>query len=151
MPLVELRPGDTLSIVWSSVQETPFGVKEVESNFAFTYDDIISKLQSPNRVSKSRRSSNEGARFSRVVALTNNALHKGTWSTGAEINRSEVFRKLLQRFYKLSAVEYPNITQNAKSTLLRMFKNQNMFLSEIEASQLREIVQKLEVYPKDHI
>src|SRR5512141_2339856 len=98
MALVELRPGDTLNIVWSSIQDTPLGVKEVESCFAFSYEDIILRLRSKGKAVKSRRSGSEGARFSRIVALASNALIKGKWSTGAEINRSDVFRRLSIRF-----------------------------------------------------
>ena len=43
MASVELRPGDTLNIVWTSVQDTPLGVKEVESSFAFSYDDLLAR------------------------------------------------------------------------------------------------------------
>ena len=103
MASVELRPGDTLNIVWTSVQETPLGVKEVESSFAFTYDELLTRLRAKGRAGKSRRSGSEGARFSRVIALSTNAIQKGKWSTGADIDKNLVFDKLIQQFETLKA------------------------------------------------
>lgn len=123
MASVELRPGDTLNIVWTSVQETPLGVKEVESSFAFSYDELLTRLKAKGRAGKSRRSGTNGARFSRIVALATNALRKGKWSTGADIDRDEVFGKLMSRFNELDASEYANITSNAKDSLLALYKN----------------------------
>jgi len=122
MASVELRPGDTLNIVWTSVQDTPLGVKEVESSFAFTYDELLARLKAKGRAGKSRRSGTNGARFSRIVALATNALRKGKWSTGADIDRDEVFMKLMKRFNELDDGEYANITANAKESLLVLFK-----------------------------
>lgn len=136
MSSVELRPGDTLNIVWSSVQETPLGLKEVESSFAFSYDDLLAKLRTKGRVGKSRRSGTDGARFSRIVALATNALRKGKWSTGAEISRSEVFERLMIRFNKLDATEYKNITSNAKDALLKIFK-EGKYLDDSQLPQLK--------------
>ncbi len=122
MASVELRPGDTLNIVWTSVQDTPLGVKEVESSFAFSYDDLLTRLKAKGRAGKSRRSGTNGARFSRIVALATNALRKGKWSTGADIDRDEVFNKLMEKFNELDNTEYANITANAKESLAVLFK-----------------------------
>lgn len=122
MSSVELRPGDTLNIVWSSVQETPLGKKEVESSFAFSYDELLTRLKAKGRAGKSRRSGTDGARFSRIVALATNALRKGKWSTGADIDRNEVFDKLMIRFKKLEDKEYANITLNARKALVDLFE-----------------------------
>lgn len=121
MASVELRPGDTLNIIWSSVQDTPLGQREVESNFAFTYEELLSKLRSKGRAGKSRRSGTDGARFSRVVALATNALRKGKWSTGADIDRDEVFGKLISRFKDLNNHEFANITSNARESLVEIY------------------------------
>ena len=127
MASVELRPGDTLNIVWTSVQDTPLGVKEVESSFAFTYDELLTRLRAKGRAGKSRRSGTNGARFSRIVALATNAMRKGRWSTGADIDRGEVFERLMKRFNELDASEYINITANAKESLATMYKaNKNL-------------------------
>jgi hypothetical protein len=126
MASVQLRPGDTLNIVWTSVQDTPLGVKEVESNFAFTYDELLTRLRAKGRAGKSRRSGTSGARFSRIVALATNALRKGKWSTGADIDRDEVFAKLMKRFSELDATEYANITSNAKESLAELFQSKNI-------------------------
>ena len=64
MASVELRPGDTLNIVWSSVQDTPLGTKEVESSFAFPYEELLTRLRTKGRAGKSRRSGTNGARCS---------------------------------------------------------------------------------------
>ena len=76
MANVELRPGDTLNIVWKSVQDTPLGQREIESNFEFSYDELVSRLKGKSSAGKSRKSGTEGARFSRIVALSTNALKK---------------------------------------------------------------------------
>ena len=130
MASVELRPGDTLNIVWTSVQDTPLGLKEVESSFAFSYDELLHRLKAKGRSGKSRRSGTSGARFSRIVALSTNALRKGKWSTGAEIDRDEVFNKLMHRFSDLDPVEYANITLNAKESILALFKNASYLITE---------------------
>lgn len=130
MASVNLRPGDTLNIVWTSVQETPLGVKEVESNFEFTYDDLLAKLKSKGRMGKSRRSGTNGARFSRIVALATNALVKGKWSTGADIERSEVFESFMQKFDELDATEYPNITANARKSLQNLYSKRSVLKAE---------------------
>lgn len=123
MASVELRPGDTLNIIWSSVQDTPLGVKEVESKFAYSYDELLTRLKAKGRAGKSRRSGTSGARFSRVVALAANAMRKGKWSTGADIDRDEVFTKLMSRFAELDASEYGNITVNAKQSLIALYQS----------------------------
>lgn len=123
MATVQLRPGDTLNIVWSSVQDTPLGVREVESNFAFTYDELLTRLRAKGRTGKSRRSGTHGAKFSRMVALSTNALRKGKWSTGADIDRDHVFQKLMVRFNMLDKNEYQFITSNAKEAMLEIFNS----------------------------
>jgi hypothetical protein len=137
MANVELRPGDTLNIVWTSLQVTPLGVKETESKFAFTYEDLLSKLRSKTAQGKSRRSGTEGARFSRIVALATNALIKGKWSTGADIDRNEVFDRLKRKFSKLDPLEYVNITENARTSLQEIYK------SDILTSEQKEAIRPL--------
>lgn len=137
MANVELRPGDTLNIVWTSLQVTPLGVKETESKFAFTYEDLLSKLRSKTAQGKSRRSGTEGARFSRIVALATNALIKGKWSTGADIDRNEVFDRLKRKFSKLDPLEYVNITENARTSLQEIYK------SDILSSEQKEAIRPL--------
>ena len=139
MASVELRPGDILNIVWTSEQETPFGVKLVESSFAFSYDEVLTKLRTKGRAGKSRKSGNDGARFSRLIALSTNALKKGKWSTGADIDRDEVFSKLIKKFSQLDAKEYVNITSNAKEALEQMYKN-GKFLKPEQKKELKEIL-----------
>jgi hypothetical protein len=141
MASVELRPGDTLNIVWSSVQETPLGVKEVESSFAFSYDELLSKLRAKAHISKSRKSGTEGAKFSRVVALSTNALKKGIWSTGATIDKEHVFSKLIHKFDSLNKNEYVHITQNAKEALLQL--HQEPLLKPDQKIVLLKILKKL--------
>ena len=120
MASVEIRPGDTLSVVWPSIQKTPFGKQEVESSFQFTYDDLLKHLQKKSNTHASRRSSSEGARFSRIVSLSSNALRKGHWATGAEIDRQEVFQRLYKKFSQLDPKEYQNITINARKAIIKL-------------------------------
>lgn len=139
MPSVELRPGDTLNIIWSSVQDTPLGVQEVESKFAYTYDELLARLKDKGKVNKSRRSGTCGAKFSRVVALSTNALRKGKWSTGADIEREVVFSKLLIRFAELEPCEYANITDNAKDSLAQLSRSTTI-LTESQHEELQAIL-----------
>jgi len=126
MASVELRPGDTLNIVWKALQNTPFGKREIESNFVFSYDDLMDKLRAKGRAGKSRRSGTEGAKFSRVVALSVNALRKGKWSTGASIEREVVFSKLMSRFQLLGENEFSNITSNARESLEEIYRDKKI-------------------------
>lgn len=142
MASVELRPGDTLNIIWSSVQDTPLGVKEVESKFAYSYDELLTKLKTKGRAGKSRRSGTNGARFSRIVALATNALKKGKWSTGADIDRDEVFTKLMKRFNELDPAEYANITSNAKQSLVALH-NSKAILKAPQKKDLKEAVEAI--------
>ena len=142
MATVDLRPGDTLNIIWNSVQETPLGVQEVESSFSFSYDELMSKLRANSTNGKSKRSGSNGARFSRIVALSSNALKKGKWSTGADIDRSEVFEKLIQKFNELESDEYSNITSNARNTIVKLYEDDELlsFAQKAELHQLVEVV-----------
>ena len=142
MASVELRPGDTLNIVWTSVQDTPLGLKEVESSFAFSYDELLLRLKAKGRAGKSRRSGTDGAKFTRIVALSTNALRKGKWSTGADIDRAEVFTKLMSRFSDLEPDEYSNITSNAKDSLQALHKESG-FLSSPQQTQLQKMVEAI--------
>lgn len=142
MASIDLRQGDTLNIVWSSVQDTPLGVKEVESSFAFTYDDLLTRLRTKRKIGKSRRSGTNGARFSRVVALACTALKKGKWSTGAEISRTKVFSKLLARFKELGPLEYANITENAKKSLSELYDSEDL-LKKNQKADLKGVVEVL--------
>jgi hypothetical protein len=129
-----------LNIIWSSVQDTPLGVKEVESKFAYSYDELLTKLKAKGRAGKSRRSGTSGARFSRIVALATNALRKGKWSTGADIDRDEVFAKLIRRFKELDSSEYANITANAKQSLLTLHASKSI-LKPQQKKELRDAVE----------
>lgn len=140
MANVELRPGDTLNIVWSSVQDTPLGLREVESNFAFTYEELLTKLRAKGRAGKSRRSGTDGARFSRVVALATNAMRKGKWSTGADIDRDEVFGRMMNRFKDLKDGEFTNITGNARESLIELFESK--LLKPQQKKELKDILDR---------
>ena len=122
MATVSLRPGDTLNVVWSALHQTPLGAQEIESSFSFSYDELLARLRTSN-AGRLRRSGTEGARFSRVVALATNAIHKGKWSTGASISRDVVFRRMLQQYSKLDKLEHANITPNARRSLLRLYRS----------------------------
>jgi hypothetical protein len=141
MANVELRPGDTLNILWTSVQDTPLGVREVESSFAFDYEELLARLRAKGRAGKSRRSGTVGARFSRVVALATNAMRKGKWSTGADIDRDIVFDKLMSKWRELGENEYANITANAKEALVNMFKTSRV----LKPNQRKELKDALDV------
>ena len=123
--IVDFRPGQTLNIIWTSVQDTPLGYKEVESSFAFPYEELLARLKAKGKAGKSRRSGTDGAQFSRVVSLSTNAIRKGKWSTGADIEKAEVFAKLKKRFEDLDPSEYPNITENACNSLKKLYASDN--------------------------
>ena len=143
MASVELRPGDTLNIIWSSVQDTPLGLREVESNFAFSYDELLTKLRAKGRAGKSRRSGTDGARFSRVVALATNAMRKGKWSTGADIDRDEVFGRMMNRFGDLKDNEFTNITSNAREALIELYSSK--LLKPQQKKELKEILDRASI------
>ena len=142
MASVELRPGDTLNIVWTSMQDTPLGTREVESSFAFSYEELLTRLRTKGRAGKSRRSGSEGARFSRIVALSTNALRKGKWSTGADIDREVVFMRLLKKFRELDPAEYNNITPNAKNSLVAAYKGSKV-LKTNQRKDLKEAIEAI--------
>ena len=143
MASVELRPGDTLNIIWSSVQDTPLGLREVESNFAFSYEELLTKLRAKGRAGKSRRSGTDGARFSRVVALATNAMRKGKWSTGADIDRDEVFVRMMGRFSELKDNEFTNITSNAREALTELYTSK--LLKPQQKKELKEILDRASI------
>jgi hypothetical protein len=138
MATVELRPGDTLNIIWKSVQDTPLGSQEIESNFEFSYDELVARLRGKPGAGKSRKSGTEGARFSRIVALSTNALKKGKWSTGAGIDRNEVFERLYGKFSSLMSDEYKNITGNAKEALAQIYDSG--FLTKAQKELLKPLL-----------
>ena len=142
MASVELRPGDTLSIIWSSIQKTPLGSQEVESSFIFTYDELLGRLQAKGKAGKSRRSGTEGARFSRVVALSVTCLRKGVWANGAAMDRGEVFKRLLEGLKELPDSEYGNLTDKAKSSLLEIYEARTP-LRLTQKAQLKRILQAM--------
>lgn len=144
MASVELRPGDTLNIVWSSVQDTPLGTREVESSFAYSYEELLSRLRAKGKAGKSRRSGTVGARFSRFVALSTNALKKGKWSTGADIERGEVFDRLIKKLEELDEQEYNNVTTNAKSSLAKLYQSKNILKSNQKAA-LKKMLDAMEI------
>ena len=139
MASVDLRPGDTLNIIWSSVQDTPLGSTEIESSFQFTYEDLLVRLKAKGREGRSRRSGTEGARFSRLVALSYNALKKGCWSTGAEIDRKEVFDRLVDKLEKLGEEEYKNTTENARKFLKDLTESKSI----LKASQRNALKERI--------
>ena len=143
MATVELRPGDNLSIIWKSTQETPLGVKEIESNFNFSYDELITRLNGKSKPKKSKKSGTEGAKFSRIVALSANALKKGKWSTGANIDREEVFQSLYDKFNSLAEDEYKNITDNARSALKEIYAGR--FISIDQKNSLRPLLEAAKI------
>lgn len=135
MAVVEFRPGDVLNIVWTSLQNTPLGRMDVESSFSYPYDELLQRLRSKGGKDGSKRSTSPGAKFSRVVALTAGALRNGKWSTGAHIERDEVFSKLMVRFDDLDESEYNNITSNAKKSLSGLLETKGL----LKPSQRKEL------------
>ena len=140
MRTVDLRPGDTLNIVWSSVQDTPLGLREVESSFSFSYDELLMKLRTKVKSDKSKQSDTEGAKFSRLVALALNALKKGKWSTGTDIDKEEVFDKFLSRFNSLDSKEYDNLTKKSKQALKDFYTQNRKILNEKQQSELKDMI-----------
>lgn len=135
MAIVEFRPGDVLNIVWTSLQNTPLGRMDVESSFSYPYEELLQQLRSKVSKDGSRRSTSPGAKFSRVVALAAGALRNGKWSTGAHIERDEVFSKLMVRFDNLDESEYRNITTSAKRSLNGLLENKSL----LKPSQRKEL------------
>lgn len=141
MAVVELRPGDTLSIIWSSVQETAFGQKEVESSLACSYEELLQRLKSKNKTGISRRSGSAGTKFSRVVSLSVNAIKKGHWSNNAEIDRNKVFESLIANFEHLDPSQYENITSSAHKSLTSLYQSK----TPLKPAQRSELKKWLEI------
>ena len=139
MATIDLRPGDTVNIIWKSVQETPMGLKEIDSVFPFTYEELIKNLGYQRKAGRSKRSSTSGARFSRMVALSANALKKGQWSNGGDIDRSVVFQSLMKRFDELDSREYQNMTGRAKRTISELVQHKEI-LSPAQRTQLEQML-----------
>ena len=135
MAVVEFRRGDVLNIIWTSLQNTPLGRMDVESSFSYPYEELLQRLRSKGGKDGSKRSTSPGAKFSRVVALTAGALRNGKWSTGAHIERDEVFSKLMVRFDDLDESEYNNITSNAKKSLNGLLETRGL----LKPSQRKEL------------
>ena len=139
MATVSFRPGDTLNIVWSALHQTPLGAQEIESSFSFSYNELLSRLRSDGD-GRSRRSGSEGARFSRIVALATNAIQKGRWSTGARIDRNQVFNRMLANYKALDQREHANITANARRSLWRLYRSGGGVLDVRQRRSLKEII-----------
>ena len=141
MASVDLRPGDTLNIVWSSVQDTPLGRREVESNFSFSYEELLMRLKTKVKGEHSKQSNTEGAKFSRLVALALNALKKGKWSTGTDIDKRLVFDKFFERFQALEEFEYKNLTERSKVALKDFYKES--ILDDDQQKKLKTMIEAL--------
>src|SRR5574343_933369 len=111
--VVKLQPGEVLEIIHKTQVNTIFGTTEADVGTKFTYEDLLQKLKTNGGLGKSRKSQSAGKRFSRLVALAEAAVRKGTWSTGAKINKTEVIDKLCERFEELSEPERYNLTKVA--------------------------------------
>ena len=139
MANVSLRRGDTLNIVWSASHQTPLGDREIESHFAFTYDELLLRLRSDSQRPKAKKSGTNGARFSRTVALVYNAVRKGRWATGVKIDRDQVLERMLRQYHKLESYELADITANAKNLLVKLFLQESDIQSH-HRQQLHAIV-----------
>ena len=67
-------------------------------------------------------------------------MRKGKWSTGADIDRDEVFSKLMGRFGELDASEYGNITGNAKQSLVVLYQSKAI----LKGNQRKELKDAIE-------
>jgi len=110
--------------------------------FAFSYDELLFKLKAKGKLGKSRRSGTVGARFSRFVALSINALRKGKWSTGAVIDKAEVFEKLIKKLSELDPSEYNNITHNARRSLVELFHSK-VILKQSQKMSLKKVLEEM--------
>ena len=140
MAAVEFRPGDMLNIVCTMVHETPLGAKAVESNFELSYEDLLRRLGA--RSGKARKSGTQGARFSRMVALSVHALRKGTWATGASIDRRNVFANMVAYFRALTPQDYGDVTKVAKGSLLHLHETSTI----LKPKQREELVDILRAF-----
>lgn len=147
MATVSFRPGDTLNIVWSTLHQTPLGTQEIESSFSFTYSELLERLRvgSDGRAQRAQRASTEGARFSRGVALATNAIHKGRWSTGASIDRNEIFSRMMAQYRELNQREHANITVNARRSLAHLYRNSGSLLNTQQRRDLKDMLDTIGV------
>lgn len=117
MANVTLKAGESVDCIWATMQETPFGSVPAQVIFTVSYEDLMKKF-AIQKSHRSRKSRNEGTRFSRIVSLSSSAIIKGLWSNGARIDRDAVFSKLVMHFNELDKCSYGDITNHAKQSLL---------------------------------
>lgn len=128
MNTLELNPGGVLYV------NMP-GEGSFTTSVRLTHEELVTLLKAKHTARRSsRRSKTPGAHISRVVALAVNAINKGTWSTGAEIDKTEILTKLVNQLEALPVSEYGNITEKAADSLNRlMYTNATDFPAELIA------------------
>ena len=68
------------------------------------------------------------------------------WSTGADIDRNEVFEKLITQFNALEDKEYRHVTGNAKKALVALYKKGD-YLSTKQKSELKDALKHVDIDP----
>lgn len=130
---VKVRKGDTITIVLFENQvDTPLGPQIAESSFSLSYDDL-KNIVTNRRVTKQRKSTSPGTKFSRQAALVSNAVKNGVWNNGAKVDVGQAIDRLSGQFFDLTDEEKGKVTDKAFDLLTQA--------SEIrESSQLGEIL-----------
>lgn len=141
MALVTVSPGDMINFTYTG--QSPFNTGEVTLVHSISYEDLRNKLLVKSK-HKSRKSGTKGAKFSRVVALSFNAIKKGKWSTGKDIDRDKVFSNLMKTIDELPSSEFQNITKKAKGYLRDLYHNKEGNLSHLQATAVKLFIRDIE-------
>ncbi|CAB5221107.1 hypothetical protein UFOVP244_83 [uncultured Caudovirales phage] len=101
-----------------------------------TYEEIEKALL--KRTPRKYRESSAGAKMSRVIALRVNAIEKGTWSTGATIDRSKMFSELVDEMASTSLDVLNDLTPKAVALLRRLASNEA--ISETDSETVQRLI-----------
>jgi hypothetical protein len=67
-------------------------------------------------------------------------MRKGKWSTGADIDKDEVFERMMSRFRMLQDKEFMNITGNARESLVELCDAKS--LKPNQRKELKDILER---------
>lgn len=138
----EIRPGDTLHIIWPMEQQTPFGKQTIESKFSFSYNDLLNQLTAKNRSTLAKSPESEAIRASRSICITSQALIAGKWSTGAPVNASQTASRMVKKLSSMPSEVRQNLSENALNSLNLLIKSE-VQLNTDEVSTIKEILENL--------
>lgn len=135
MQTIELKPGQNLSILYHSSE-----LGEVK--VAYTYDQLLAALRAKQKKNgRSKKSTTQGAYFSRLIGLYVAALKNGQWNSGKIIDRYETGLTLLALIKDMSDANILDLTPTAVTRLktVQKFPHELLPVLETELHRIDEI------------